>query len=270
MKSSEFLSRIENLDTGSHRLNHNWDGCSGSSKSMMVTVNADGSVFGYCHRCGQKYSTRPISYTGLKAPSCLIETRYGEELSLPIDSQYIVALWPSEAAVWLYRSRIDQGLAGLLGLVYSEEHGRVLIPYFDKGKLVFFQSRKVHAEDEGPKYLSQSVQNACVYKHLRNGDRSVVIVEDALSAARLYKFVSSFSILGVNLKDNQLSKLISLGYKRYFVWLDNDSLVVKNKARQIKNKLDLVGNTKIVLKNKEPKQMSDDELYNSLIELKIL
>lgn len=247
------------------RVNHNSSGCSGSSKSLQITRQPDGTITAYCHRCEQKGYYQDRSYKGFNKG--IRFSRETKDVYLPKDMDMDVDNWASPARVWAFKNRLESVHIERANIGYSESIGRILIPTYHEGKVSGYQARKVHKYDEGPKYYTRCNKTLPNYNHYHNtGSKTIVITEDSISAVRLSNFVDSISLQGVVLKDNVLSYL--LGYRKYdkcFVWLDNDTPLVIQKRVVLKNRLSNYLECSTITIQEEPKHMDDAKLHKFLI-----
>lgn len=169
---------------------------------------------------------------------------------------------PPEGMLWLFKSSITPYRARELGIGYSAFYRRVIIPIYRDGKLIYFQARKLH-DDQDIKYINPRVDRSNIAYWVRppGADNSmVVITEDILSAIRVGKFVTAMSALGTKLSiplANQLSE-----YDLVVTWLDPDEAGITG-ARSMRKMLMAVP-TANLKSEKDPKNLTDQEILCTL------
>ena len=72
-------------------------------------------------------------------------------------------------------------------------------------------------------------------------------------------------LLSTNIRDIHLNSLISKGFNRFTVFLDDDNLTVKKQTLKIKKTLNKLGPTTVIHSGGiDPKEMSDEQLKEIL------
>lgn len=99
--------------------------------------------------------------------------------------------------------------------------GRIIIPVFGKGDIIYFQGRRISDEME-PKYLNPPVEkeNIILNKEKFDRDKHIIVTEGILDALRVGN--QGTTILGSELSRKLLKKLEKLTDKDIIICLDND------------------------------------------------
>jgi hypothetical protein len=96
----------------------------------------------------------------------------------------------------------------------------------------------------------------------REASRGIVVVEDAVSAARVASCSPSMPCLGSYLPSHKLMALKRLKFTRLITWLDSDKL---KESREIAQRAKWLGfDTKVVYTELDPKEYSDSEIKEYL------
>jgi Ribonuclease G/E len=125
-----------------------------------------------------------------------------------------------------------------------------------------YQSRRL--EDDGsPKYLTfkdkgKNVQR--LYYEVRpRRTGTVVLVEDALSAEKVGRYVDTVAVLTTTADAVLRDKLIH-EYSHVIVWLDDDNIDVKKKQQQLRVMFDPYVKVTVLHTSKDPKRHSFSEI----------
>lgn len=266
----DLADRYKNLAANkTERINHDTTYCSGESNSLSISRKDDGTLVMYCHRCG-KLGVASENFRRVAAikrsdnhsgESCY---QYGESICIPSQSNQQFSQWPVQARHWYRKHGITDSEVKAYGLHFNEKSRRIIIPIYQDGELISYQSRKIFDDDPYPKYLtvtknkSKSFWKKCDKEEIKD----VVLVEDVLSGIKVGRNNNVVALTGVNLSDylmNYLSK-----FDRFFIWLDDDKPEVKLKQVQLKNRLGLWGEVYIIKTDNDPKTYTDEEISNEL------
>jgi len=259
------------LESGqSIRVNHDSPDCDGSSNSMIVERKDDGNLSIYCFRCGRRgFYGSGITLKSKEAREGCNTTQANDyklsPKSLP-EGDSRVESWPPEARAWIRRGRITDEEVLRYGIIYSPVIRRVIIPWYDdNGNLCHYQTRKIHDEDTGPKYLSYwNSRDPVILGGSRVGNR-MVFVEDYLSGMRIARYCPVTVLLGVNLLEQHILFMVEHGYTEFLVWLDDDRFQVRTAQLNIKRTLDKIGKCLIYHgKGVDPKELTDTQIQQLL------
>lgn len=257
---ASWLPEAQSLRVGGRaRVSHD---C-GTDASMLVSHKADG-YHAWCFRCGEGGFKR-------KEPTLQdmvdMQRRAGEDralrrsVSLPVPMDTSVREWPREARLWLYKAGLHDGLIQSLGIYFHRPTQRVVLPVVEDGQVTYWQARAVMKGQE-PKYLNPQVDRDTVLPRFGSGPR-IVLTEDFLSAARVGQVTEAWSLLGTNLKDPVLSRLVRDG-RPVDVWLDPDKAGRKAAASITKALRTLGIEARNIISRRDPKLLSTEELKECL------
>lgn len=193
----------------------------GPGTCMIVSRNEEGWR-AYCFRCDDK-GFKPAPAPSLAERQARQAARRAADDAiradpvLPSPPNFDPSSWPLPERCWLYKAGLTNDQIKELGIYYHEPTGRVILPVFEAGKLVYFQARSVSGV---PKYLNPTVDRGSVVP--KYGDAGpIVLTEDILSAVRVGQVAQGWCLLGVALDLKVLAQLQRLGTE-VLVWLDPD------------------------------------------------
>ena len=267
LRTEDYMPYAPDEIGGKVRVNHTSADCSGDSSSMTVERKRDG-VYAKCFRCGCFGVNREGRVRGFfdkEKSRDAIDVKHGD-ITMPYDSQGDIKEWPSQARVWIRRARVTDEEVKRYGISYSRRLGRVVLPVYDSGNMVGYQARKIHEEDDGPKYYTRTSEPERMVFTVANDNHTdtVVLCEDVLSAIRVGRFMPAGAILGTSTSDYSL-KLLTQGKKHVIIYLDYDNRVVINTSIKLKHKLELLlKDVKLIRTDRDPKGLSDIELQDVL------
>lgn len=126
--------------------------------------------------------------------------------------------------------------------------------------LTGYVSRKIFKDDKLPKYLLyKKSRQSKLFKLIKTGSKKCAIVEDMLSGIVVSRHIDCLVNLGVNLPDNVLPLLTS--YDKIYIFLDNDSDIVKQKQLDAKHKvLQVCDSVEIIEASLDPKEHTSQQL----------
>ena len=106
-----------------------------------------------------------------------------------------------------------------------------------------------------------------MYYQVDKGGESVLIVEDTLSAIRGGQLrsslqLSSFALLGTTMTNKMFRELSR--YSVFYIWLDNDNSIVKQKQLELFNRLSLFGEVKMIKSDIEVKELDIKQIEHIL------
>ena len=193
--------------------------------------------FFYCFSCGESeyHDKGQQSLAELKRikelnDEALNQTR---EVSLPEDITYDPASFSPEGRMWLFKAGITPKLIRRYGVGFSAASQRVVLPVYGEQRassterpLLWLQARAV-LRGQKPKYVQPSMDRSTIIFNPTPGriTRLVIIVEDILSAIRVYEAVghlgiTAVSLLGTKITTGQVNVLSRAD--KCITWLDSD------------------------------------------------
>lgn len=252
----------EEADTQVH-VNH--AGCEAgvdTKRRLYIRRLDDGStILAHCHHCGKSGSYRENKFRSLASLKRASEYTNSSTntISLPADYETSVREWPAKARAWIYRYGITDAEITKYGIGYSNRERRVVLPSWEDGVLLGYQTRRIFDEDTGPKYTTYYNKKNFVWKDLTSTNNILVICEDVLSAIKLHRCYASMALLSTHLHKNNIKYLF--GYDEIMIYLDNNNSEVKMNSLKIKQELLLyVPKVKIIERECDPKTLSNNEL----------
>ncbi len=229
------------------------DDC-GSSDAL-----AEYSETTHCFSCGR---TRGIHQEGSFFPEMLDVPQEPGIFRLPPGFTTRLSV---DAKTWLLTYQIYQDLREKynIGYVYyGELNHRVILPSYDEGELKNYAARSLSPEDT-PKYIVAGDKSAMFWSKGDYKHKTLVIVEDNLSAIRVGEILPAVSLIGTSMsQENMLT--VTENYDILIVWLDGDG-PGQNAAKKLVDKL-LLMHTSVhnVVTGRDPKCLFDTEIRGVL------
>lgn len=232
-----------------------------TKRRLYIRRLEDARIIAYCHHCCKSGSYSEAKFRSLEAikGSEKHTDSGGTVISLPTDYENSISSWPARARAWIYRYGIIDEEITKYGIGYSAKERRVILPSWEDGVLLGYQTRKIFDEDTGPKYTTYHNKKNFVWKDLTNTNGVLVICEDVLSAIKLRRHYSSMALLSTHLHKCNYHYLFE--HKQILIYLDNNNPEVKLKALNMKKELEMyLPSITIISIERDPKQLSNDEL----------
>lgn len=185
--------------------------------------------------------------------------------------------FPRHVVEWLARYDVSVVEAIRHGWKYSPKWDQLVFNFTDgEGEILFTQARNFR-EGAKTKYFNQGspadvlpifrrssgngIEGSSSEKLRGNAaisPRTLVVVEDAVSAARISRQCDAMPCLGSYLPAKKISRLRPF-YEFLIAWLDEDKL---KEAREIAQMAKWIGlSTKVVYTKLDPKEYSDEQIY---------
>ncbi|AQT27796.1 DNA primase [Ralstonia phage RS-PI-1] len=232
-----WLDAAQATDEGkSRRVDHH---C-GDGRTLKVS-NGDRGWSAFCFRCDDKgWFPKPQESLAERAERRRREAVQDEQtassVALPEPINTDVATWPVKAAVWLYKAGIGRPEIAELGAYWHEPTARVVLPVIDGEDIVYWQARDCGwtRASNRPKYINPETDKQHLVAKYGRGD-PLVLTEDVLSAFRVGQHTEAWSLLGTNLTDPVLARILKRGGS-VRVWLDPDT-AGRKASRTIINRL---------------------------------
>jgi len=240
----------------------------GGGRTLIVANTANGwSAF--CFRCDDHgWVAKPQPSLAERLARRKAEQRQDAQLlasvALPEPINTAVNTWPLAAAAWLYRAGIGKPEIAQLGAYWHEPSGRVVLPVVEHGGVVYWQARDPawQRASKRSKYVNPPIDKSALVAAYGMGPE-IVLVEDILSAFRVGQVACAWALLGTNLTDAVLARLLA-ARRPVAVWLDPDA-AGRRAARAIKRRLDSCGiAARIIQSSRDPKLLSRKEIASGL------
>jgi DNA primase len=170
--------------------------------------------------------------------------------------------------VWLFRSGITTEEIEAYRICYSPSLNRVILPVYDRsGALIYWQGRYLgDAKADGErKYTNQwqaSRELTYFMTETHRLDRTIVLVEDILSAIKVGRVTNSVALLFATIPSRLVRLLVEDGYRRIVLWLDPDK--AEYTARQLMRLRSFNYPVRRVYSPRDPKCYSDWEIREFL------
>lgn len=221
MPDDEWLPQALRLLTGGRKSGRG-DHICGEPGSLMLTREGSG-MSAYCFRCGgtghHRERETPAERFARMQADAEATAFVRASVSPPKPTSYDPAKWPKELAEWFYMIGIHHPRMKELGLYYSAEARRVILPIKQDGEVVFWMGR---SQKMKPKWLGPDVKKRGLFAKYGEGTGAFVcLTEDALSAYKIGMVCEAWSLLGTKLHARHAIQLVELG-KPVVVWLDDD------------------------------------------------
>lgn len=255
----ELLDSVSDIEIGQTKNTHHCKEGRNNDR-CYITRNTDVTLF-YCHHCGKRGAIMEKFGRVKQAKEGDASGRVHGGVrgcSLPTDISYSIGEWPARGKLWLAKGGINDQECSDRGIGYSPMLQRVVLPVTYEGEFQGYVARAV-MEGQEPKYLTKYKEKDKFIYHIDRGTDDVVIVEDILSCIRISRFKSCIAMLGTNVSDSLLALLVRR-YSNYIVWNDYDNPEVKIKAHKLKQHLELFGDTKLLVTDLDPKELTDEEI----------
>ncbi len=245
--------------SGTTRHLHNTTYCNGGSKSLKIERKENGDIDAICFRCGKSGKHSVSVYRKQRIEEALtggVHSYHNKQSEYREIGTSNTNNWPTEASLYFLKGGIRPSEASRHGWEYSKTLARLTWPLQGGNGWL---SRKVFDYDEAPKelrYYKDKTLNTTLLTH--KDTEVLVIVEDLLSAMKINRQYNVLCLHGTNLTQHGVTNVLK--YNKYCVWLDNDNAIVKQKQLKIHKKLQQLGESVLILTEKDPKMFSNKEI----------
>ena len=267
LKHKEFIPFAPE-HTGTIRINHVSDDCSGESKSMYIERYSNGDIYAYCHRCSKlgRYRSPYLATTPrpkghhTHSPSSIEAHSRVEYFDRALEEW---GDWPTGPRRWLKQYGISEREVKDNGIRFNPDCNLLFFPLRGGSGTACTQSRNFGTN--GARYYTDIYPDSCPYHLVLNSSRpNIVLVEDIVSAIKVGRFRDTCATLGTNPKDCCIAWLVK-NYENFVIWYDDDNPHVKKSQRVLRNRLAQVGTARIVTgMGKDPKECSEKEIKEAL------
>lgn len=172
--------------------------------------------------------------------------------------------FPGHVVQWLAGYDVSVQEALKHGWKYSPYRNQLVFIFKDEyGNISCTQARNF-SPTANRKYFNQGDANSTlpIFRCTTGRKGYIVVVEDAVSAAKISRQVDSMPCLGSHLSKRKMVALRTLGYEEMVFWLDADKLKESMKMADAARWLGMV--TKVVTTTLDPKENSDTEIKTLL------
>ena len=267
LQYNEFVPHAPDTPGPTARVNHDSPSCSGTSRSMAVWMNQDGTIGAKCHRCGAGGFSKGSKPSGFKSVPKSKKVSY----EIPDDIEYDWSKWSVKAAAYINKFGFTNAQTSKYGIGYSAEMDRLIFPATNQAMVA--PGWQAKSFTTGTRYLTSTRFPKFMYTHIPRTNPvyqkhsyfmgAVLITEDLLSTIKGSEVLSSFAVLGTGISDEMVSELRS-NYDTFYIWLDNDNATVKSQQLKMANKLSFYGKCFVIKSYQEPKELSPTEVADVL------
>jgi hypothetical protein len=207
---------------------------------------------GFCFACGYRVNA-PIK----KRLEALVDQPMPDKIQLPTDSTSDL---PASVLEWLGKYGIKQHETRDFDMLWSPTNHWLIFPIYNdtfKETLIGYQARNFGTW--GTKYYTRGTFEKIVnfYGNLQKPEKSVILVEDMISAVKVSRQFRVMPILGSFLTRERANRL-RLFFDRLIFWLDYDKAVSAfHQATRMKQE---GWRTSVIVTAKDPKEYTDEEI----------
>lgn len=232
---------------------------------VLLVSNKDEGYSAWCFRCNDRGfipHPQPSLSERLAAMERArnAEVRASSSVALPDPGLYDPQSWPAPARVWLYKAGLSNDDIERLRFYYHPATGRVVLPVYRDGQLVYWQARSVDGRQ--PKYINPEVDKTTLYAPFGEGP-CIVLTEDILSAARVARVTEAWSLMGTALPTGVLAALLRQG-RPVIVMLDPDAAGIKANTAISKRLAALGVQHSIAVPHRDPKYLTKQEVVSCI------
>lgn len=259
--------------------------CGGKKTASISNLGKHYSVF--CFKCKEVETQDPPPMTAQErlALRRAMEEFEAQEPTLPDDFTTDI---PMQGLLWLSKGGLHLDDIHKHGFGWSERLRRCIMPVVDSlGNLTAIQARRVE-DGPGPKYLGQIWSGPRPVFEARHSvgplvsqtpehsgaaptrgihaplGRILVLTEDILSACRVGKVCTAWSLLGTNLMPAVINRIASSPYTDIVIWMDDDEAGI-NARRKMLRQLGAVGiEARAIRSDRDPKHHTLEEMKELL------
>jgi len=234
--------------------------CTDIRGRLFVRQTNKGELW-HCHNCGSSGFIRAKDLS----PNELLNrfnnlsvipstSTCAKSVKLPYDFSTKI---PNLGLQWFYKYGIFEDVIKKYSFGFSEKYNRIVMPVFDDGELVYYQSRTLDTPTKSnPKYINvrQSGAKSVFFKSFAYKDSDkLVVVEDILSACKVGLVTNAVSLLGSYIPDSFVN--VCKDFDKIYIWLDRDKL---REALKYANRLRYLLNKQVIVicKPLDPKEYS--------------
>ena len=246
----------ESLDEGETiRVHCNHPTCEDKNDAFTITRILGGCIYN-CYRCGTSGSVFKGSNPkeAISRIDAIRNKRYinaksnaaRHRVQLPRDHIPLVTYdkaIPPHAHAYLYQYELDDEDFDKYYISYSPKLERIIYPIYDNTKLIAWQGRDIYYNrnlelfNKGflkrkplkyyTEYYNSNNNIILYYKLLNNNNNKIILVEDIISAIKLYNHYNYniIALLNSTLHNRLITDLSLRDYKEVIIWLDPDKKI---------------------------------------------
>lgn len=199
-----------------------------TKRRLYIKRTVDG-VLAYCHHCNGSAVLKNNKHLSVDEIKKRLVNSYttptNTEVVLPDDATTDVTEWPVKERHYIHQW-FDDFHVRVNTVCYSPSMGRVIFPYYQDGKLVFWSGRDVEQRTPLKWLHAKSASKPLgLYKGNHVSASTVILVEDVVSAMYVAEYTEAHAmcLYGTTLQPHQHTFLLSAEYQQIGVWLDEDT-----------------------------------------------
>jgi hypothetical protein len=241
---------------------------------LYLTLTEEGKIIAFCHHCGGTgvHTPRQQQRKPLRAsltPSSDSFKKWGVP---PLKDWSTCGRWkrvpfedlPLLTRKWWFQNGLnvseyeDAGVRCLDGSQFT-------IPLTWEGQVSGLAIRPF--KEKLPKWIQLGSKQVAPFTQADSSPDILVITEDYLSALRLSRYYAALPLMGTSLNSKHFLD-ITKWYKtnrKILVWLDNDSSMVVQKAKDIRKRLAVAFRCGMISINREPKHFRNDSQIREVV-----
>lgn len=185
-------------------------------------------------------------------------------LTLPAPQEFDPQAWPDAPRVWLYKAGLSNDDITQLGFYYCARIERVVMPIYRDGVLVYWQARGFRKERA--KYINPPVDRATLCAKFAGRRHSAVLVltEDILSAYRVARLTTAWSIMGTDIPDAVALDAVRMGVP-IVLMLDPDRGGRKGNVQVSRKLRDMGADVNVAHPTRDPKYLTVEGTRSCII-----
>jgi hypothetical protein len=285
-----WMSEIEDLARGESISVDHTDCEAGEDTRQRLYLTRPAStpniVLGYCHNCQCNGVWRAQHQPYRDFHKGTVKHSAITKFDVPRNMVPNPLLWPGDATRWRIQKGLSQDEAMRAGIEYDPHSHRVYLPVYDfmveggpvaESNLIGFQLRAIEDGASPKYYTAQAEQDTVLYTRLirrMDGTNCYVLVEDLASGLAVAQAIESTVHTNVGVLVNygiktKVEALAACNPMHFgYVWLDNDSDHVRQRALELTKTWALVSGctTKMNGGHQDPKHYTMRDIRDVLQE----
>jgi len=185
-----------------------------------------------------------------------------------VDSDSFTYVIPPLAVKWLRKYGITDNEIIHYGILWNARTDSLVFAIRDEHGIILTNERYFGTNPNHPKYITQGnkTTNTCYFIN-KNTPKSLVLVEDFISAIKVARFANCLPLLGSQIPSNALKWAVER-FKCLRVWLDMDKAV--ESLQQASRASQWVSNTRSIITELDPKEYGNNNLIMILKQYGVL
>jgi len=231
------------------------ESCPRCSSKDNLGVWSDGHKF--CFGC-RYYLAPPDSVENLKNK---MEHQYNKNNDAnSLDTSTFSPSVPTEALTWLKKYGISEAEYKHYGICWNTKTNSLVFPIYHDNKLIYYQERYFGPDKDKPKYVTHGSKTQKLgYIKNANFPKTIILVEDFVSAIKVGRYCTCAPLLGATIDGNAV-KWLADNFTRVRIWLDMDKAAESlRQASRVPIK-----DIRVILSQFDPKDYTTQEIVKFL------